>query len=200
VNARVIDDFRNKILNDEKYHKLRRDFHENYEWLEAYWGLQFGNNGFEQFCKEYGTFFWSLTPIREFARNFAFIECVGSSNNPNYEQTQEIAKATMFLRYQAGLTTMEGKILECSDIKCRDYKLHQGLCNKKNSNNWGKGDPAAFRAVMYIIRQIRNNLFHGNKLELEKKQYERNKELIKNAEAITRLLLDNLKDAEKNRN
>jgi len=51
---------------------------------------------------------------------------------------------------------------------------------------------------MCIIRQIRNNLFHGNKLQIENKQYNRNKKLVQVAASITNVILDNLKNAELN--
>ena len=50
--------------------------------------------------------------------------------------------------------------------------------------------------MMYIVRQIRNNLFHGRKLELRHRQYERNKCLVMTAEKITALLLEHLVEAE----
>ena len=61
------------------------------------------------------------------------------------------------------------------------------------------GEHAAFKALMYIVRQIRNNLFHGNKLEIKEDQYQRNKKLVQTAASITKVILDNLKNAEDNR-
>lgn len=196
MNANRINEFRRKIAQDKKYHELRRDFHENYEWLEAYWCDKFGS--LDRFCKEYGSYFWSLTQIRDLAKKFAFDECVGSSKNPSYEQKQKIAKATMYLRYKVGFTNSEGKIPNCSTIECRQHKSSKGWCNKAYANQWTGGDHAAFKALMYIVRQIRNNLFHGNKLEIEEYQYNRNKKLVQVAASITKVILDNLKNAEDN--
>lgn len=53
-----------------------------------------------------------------------------------------------------------------------------------------------FRAMMLLVRQIRNNLFHGKKMELtDRENYERNKTLIRIAARITTLILDNLEEA-----
>ncbi len=50
-----------------------------------------------------------------------------------------------------------------------------------------------FRALMIIVRQIRNNMFHGKKLEvIDEIQYRRNKELIAFSAEATGLILDNL--------
>ncbi|MFZ5821221.1 MAG: hypothetical protein ACOYYJ_15100 [Chloroflexota bacterium] len=50
-----------------------------------------------------------------------------------------------------------------------------------------------FKALMVIVRQIRNNMFHGKKMEVTNEvQYRRNKELIKFASKVTGLILDNL--------
>lgn len=50
-----------------------------------------------------------------------------------------------------------------------------------------------FRALMIIVRQIRNNMFHGKKMDIvDETQYQRNKELVRFAAEITGLILDNL--------
>lgn len=50
-----------------------------------------------------------------------------------------------------------------------------------------------FRALMIIVRQVRNNMFHGKKMEIvDEIQYQRNKDLITFAAEITGLILDNL--------
>lgn len=203
MNADIINEFRRKIADDKEYHRSRQDFHENYEWLEAYWRGKFRSpdkfRSLGKFCEEYGPYFWSLKKIQDLAKEFAFDECVGNSDNPSYEQKQDIAKATMYLRYNAGFTTSEGTIPDCSTIGCRNKKSSKGWCNETYANQWTIGDHAAFMALMYIVRQIRNNLFHGNKLEIEEDQYMRNKKLVQTAASITKVILDNLKNAEDNR-
>lgn len=54
-----INDFRRKLAEDCCYTKYRREFHENYEWIEAY---SRGNSmTCDAFCKKYGSYFWSLS-------------------------------------------------------------------------------------------------------------------------------------------
>ncbi len=54
-----------------------------------------------------------------------------------------------------------------------------------------------FTAMMILVRQIRNNLFHGKKMELyEPEVYKRNKDLVRQGGEITSLLLENLEQAE----
>ncbi len=194
MDADFINDFRRRLTEDCCYNETRREFHENYEWIEAY--IRGNSMTFDAFCNKYGSFFWSLSRIQELATSFAFDECVGNSDTADYEQTQHIAKATMYLRYKAGLAISNGRIPDCSSIGCRGFKSSMGWCNEDYANRWTKGDHAAFMALMYIVRQIRNNLFHGNKFELLNPQYERNKKLIKTATEITKEILDNLVNAE----
>jgi hypothetical protein len=56
-----------------------------------------------------------------------------------------------------------------------------------------------FRAMIELVRQIRNNLFHGKKMELnELPVYERNKNLVQLGAEITNVLLNHLEEAERN--
>jgi len=59
-----------------------------------------------------------------------------------------------------------------------------------------EGDEELFNATMILIRQIRNNLFHGRKMEIsDHDAYERNKKLVHLARQITDILLDELEQA-----
>ena len=58
------------------------------------------------------------------------------------------------------------------------------------------GHQRPFKAMMVIVYQIRNNLFHGRKLELEEAQLQRNTGLIATARDIVFTLLDHLEEAE----
>lgn len=190
MDANLIQEFRRKIASDEEYRRSRRDFHENYEWMEAYWREKYRD--LDQFCRVCGPHFWSLEEARNSAREFASDECVGSSKNPSYEQTEEVAKATMYLRYRAGLFRAEDEIPDCSTIGCREYKSDYGWCNETMADQWTSGEHAAFKALMYIVRQIRNNMFHGRKLEIGSSQYDRNRRLVQIAATVTGAILDNL--------
>jgi hypothetical protein len=58
------------------------------------------------------------------------------------------------------------------------------------------GDKELFKATMILVRQIRNNLFHGKKMEIsDPEAYERNKKLVCLARKITDILLDDLEKA-----
>ena len=86
------------------------------------------------------------------------------------------------------------RIIDCRRVKCEFYDL----CIRNSTNRWINTDYAPFLALMFIIRQIRNNLFHDNKLQIENEQYDRNKKLVQVAALITNVILDNLKKAELN--
>lgn len=56
-----------------------------------------------------------------------------------------------------------------------------------------------FRAMMEMVRQIRNNLFHGKKMELNEPDiYQRNKELVRIGSEITTVVLDRLEESARN--
>ena len=75
-----------------------------------------------------------------------------------------------------------------------NYQPLQDVRDATNRLNQGLGTPSErFKDTMQIVRQIRNNLFHGRKMEWTiVDQYERNKRLVRLAGAITHLLLANL--------
>lgn len=55
-----------------------------------------------------------------------------------------------------------------------------------------------FLAMMRLVRQIRNNLFHGKKMELVQLEiYNRNKDLVRIGSEITSVLLEHLEQAER---
>ena len=68
---------------------------------------------------------------------------------------------------------------------------------KVTGKKWTK---SCFNALLTIIKQIRDNLFHGRKIELAPEQYNRNKELIGLSVELTTVILDNLENAEKETN
>jgi hypothetical protein len=182
------------IQADKEHHNDRRVLHENYEWLEHYWRYKYrnGDNSINDFIVEKGKFYWGLEIIRNFAREFASMECVGSNKNDRYAQTDEIARATMYLRYSCNLLNEETPT--CNLIKCRPHKIGENICIKENALLWKRSFDStfAFKALLYIVRQIRNNLFHGHKLSLEPEQFERNKILVRLSAQVTGILLDNL--------
>ncbi len=188
-----IEAFRQRLEKDPDYRELRRSFHEAYEWLEGYW-LQQGWD-LDRFCRSLGSYYWRLEGIRDAARRFAGLECVGNSRHVGEAQTEGIAAATMHLRYRAGLFDA-GAEPSCDSLACRPHKRRTGLCRPAAANHWENGATASFKALMHIVRQVRNNMFHGNKMNLEPVQFERDRRLVGLAANVTHNLLEGLGQAE----
>lgn len=181
MDANHLNLFREKLKLDSENATLRRQFHEQYEWIEAYWDERYKKNQLDRFSEEFGDFYWNLIELREIAHLFAMYPPVGSSTL-GFEPSLTIKRATYHLLYFSNV--LEEEFPEIGDQK----KL--GAEWKKNS----------FSAVLTIIKQIRDNLFHGKKMEIAELQYERNKELVGFGVNFTTLILDNLENAEKNMN
>ena len=173
--------FRDRLAADPENRKIRISLHENYELLESYWQRKFkGNNGEQIFCDRHQEFYWKFEEIRAIAKEFAQLAPVGNSKS-NFQPTENILKATYHLKYDAELFE-EGQIIVSQEERC-------------NANLWNQGR-TSFKAVFEIVKQIRNNLFHGRKIELDNLQYHRNQSLIELANRFTNLLLVELVNAE----
>ncbi|MBS1623500.1 MAG: hypothetical protein JST83_05740 [Bacteroidetes bacterium] len=186
-----------KIKSDKDYLNNRRVLHENYEWLEGFWRYRYnkGNSSIDNFITDTCHYYWATDEIKQLAREFASIECVGSNCEPDYTQNHEIAKATMYLRYYCNLFT--DHIPVCNGL-CRHHKIATAKCSQAQGQLWcrlNNDNKAAFKALMYIIRQIRNNLFHGHKMTLEQNQFNRDKILVALAARTTSFLFESLEHA-----
>jgi hypothetical protein len=183
-----------RIKSDPKYYNDRNAFHHNYELLESFWRERYSNddNAFNLFIKEFGEALWNYRGLQKLATQFASIECVGSSNYGHFIQTLEVAKATMYLRYNSALFKKNHP--KCNSIACRGYKIGTGHCTKINGRRFTRKDHpySSFAALMTIIRQVRNNLFHGSKFSMERDQFLRDKKLITLSAKATEQILDNL--------
>jgi len=191
----MLTDIITKIRSDNDHLTDRRILHENYEWLEHFWRKKYnnGDNSIDNFIDEKASFFWQIENIKNFARQFASIECVGSNKKDDYTQTEPVAQATMYLRFHCDL--FNGNVQHCDSIQCRHHKISVGLCTAENGRKWNNDDnnnKYAFKALMYIVRQIRNNLFHGHKMTLDQDQFNRDKVLVSLAAQTTLFLIDNL--------
>ena len=176
-----IRDFIDRLNVDLDNKEIRRRFHENYEWLESYWKRKFvGNNGNQQFCNNHGEFYWQIDDIKNIAKELMKLRPVGASNN-NFEPTPNILRATYFLKYRSSL-------FEDGEIESNENEIEQ-------ADYWTSD---SFNALFAIIKQIRDNLFHGRKIDLDINQYERNKDLVQICAKLTDLLLENLIEAEAN--
>jgi hypothetical protein len=202
--ADYVNQVRGQLFADDEYAEWVAQFGLNYSLVEALWTdiQELGN--IDRFCEKFAHYYWNIPAIKEMARRFTTIECVGSSRLNRYgnEQTEEIAQATSFLRHVTGLLS-KGEAINCDIIGCRHSKKEKLICNPKSAASWANrrdhvndADYASFKALLYIVRQIRNNLFHGNKFDLEREQKKRNIMLIKTASETMEIILDNLGEAE----
>jgi hypothetical protein len=191
--ARELQSFIEAVHQDEEYREARRNLHENYEWIEGY-SIQHQRIGdIERFINCFDDYYWRIDEFRDLAWNLASQGCVGKSND-NYNPTQEIMNATMYLLHRAGIGDEQQEVPGCSTMDCIKVRRNLELCDAdQRARDW---DGSGFKATMYIVRQIRNNLFHGRKIELRPRQYERNKRLIITGEHITALILEYLDEAE----
>lgn len=173
--------FKERLMSDEEYLKIRRNFYENYEWIESFWNQKFPNDKFDGFCRSLGSFFWEIDTINTKAKELTKKRTVGNNMNVDYNPSQNVINATAYLKCNLDLGEDEIEITEE---------------DRENARRWSDDRHSKFHALMTIIRQIRNNLFHGSKIDLESRQYQRNKELIQISVIITKLILESLTSAE----
>lgn len=67
--------------------------------------------------------------------------------------------------------------------------LRNDLLDEKNEHTFKNNQT---RALLYIIEQVRNNLTHDGKVELENNQFQRNEDLIKCCSRILECTVQNL--------
>ncbi|MBK7443113.1 MAG: hypothetical protein IPI65_16845 [Bacteroidetes bacterium] len=113
--------------------------------MEAYFSEKFDKNPFEKFCDTYSAFYWEFDVLREIARQFSSLNAVGNSIKNNIP-SQNIIQATYFLKYKCNLY--------------KNIEVDPVAAEIEETDKWNK---SPFEALLVIIRQIRNNLFHGKK-------------------------------------
>jgi len=178
MNANEIDSFRDRLSNDQDNLNVRRSFHEQYEWLEAFWQHRYGkSNHISRFAQEFESFYWVIPEIKALTAEFSAYTPVGSSSR-NFDPTNSVRQATFFLRHHCGLF---------------EYDFPDEGGEAELGSEW---DKSPFVAILTIVKQVRNNLFHGRKMDMQEDRYQRNKELVTMSSNITRLILDRLSDAE----
>lgn len=194
MRAQVLLDFIRALQHDEPHREARRDFHEGYEWIEGYSRQHPELGSMERFCNRFGDYYWRIGEFRDLAWELGRQGCVGNSLDDNYFPAPQVIRATMYLLHRTVIG--EGRdVNECSDMDCVRARYGLELCDvHQRAREWTGSE---FEAAMGIIRQIRNNLFHGRKLELMDRQYERNRQLVTTAARITTLLLDHLVEVER---
>jgi hypothetical protein len=132
-----------------------------------------------------------MNVVQELARQ----PCVGNGRK-SYEPSENVRIAFEALRRKFEID-VQGV---CQSEKCQQRK-NQGweLCSERGWENWpqkirdDKPEDAKYTllgATLTILYQIRNNLFHGSKLEIHDPQRERNRQLVEiSARIIERLLI-----------
>jgi len=175
-----------------KYKKKVSTFMMDYSLLEAYWKDSEELGNIDNFCKKYSTYYWNKNKIKKFAKTFASIECIGNSKINRYGRTpsDEIVQITKFLRNELNVSYNGNDILSSENRRLTDEQWKQ-----RRDNDIGI-EYTSFRGLMYIIRQIRNNLFHGNKFDLETEQQKRNRLLINTSIKTVKFILNHLSKAE----
>lgn len=172
--------FRDKLQKDQDNLSVRRKLHENYEWLESFWREKYnGENLIDQFSREFNDFYWELEDVREIARRFSSYPPVGNSKM-NFDPSESLKRATYYLRFHCELH--EEGFPELEDDE------------KSTGANWTK---SKLNALLTMTKQVRDNLFHGQKMQLAEDLYRRNKELVSMAAKVSDLILDNLEEAER---
>jgi hypothetical protein len=169
--------FRERLESDPDNLQARRTFHEHYEWLESFWLDKYKNNHIPKFAREYNSYYWTLPDLIKSTRILSAYPPIGSSKLLDFDPTPTIKKATFYLKYH-------------NDIFLPEYPEFE---NEKEIGSQWSATP--LEAILAILEQIRNNLFHGKKMDLEPEKYTRNKELIANAVELTTILLDKLEEA-----
>jgi hypothetical protein len=172
--------FREKLQKDNENLSARRKLHENYEWLESFWRKKYnGENLIDQFSREFEDFYWELEDFRDIARKFSSYPPVGNSKM-NFDPSEKLRRATYFLRHHCDLNEERFPDLEGDE--------------KKTGNKWAK---SKLNAVLTMTKQVRDNLFHGQKMQLRDELYKRNKKLVSMAVEVTEVILNNLEKAER---
>ena len=144
-----------------------------------------------KFGRDKNTLMWES--VREYANKLVLLECIGNGEGASKPQN-EVINATLCLRNFFGITPTS----VCPTCRKRL------TCSKTivSSGNAKRFD-IEFEALMRIVYQIRNNLFHGNKFALKSdegiliagddpEQAERNKKLICISNDILKQILVNL--------
>ncbi|GAA0890364.1 hypothetical protein GCM10009122_00420 [Fulvivirga kasyanovii] len=173
-----LNEFREKIAKDTEYNDCRERFRNNYEDIEAIIGDRRNliNNVAQ---KANQNKLWEQEGIKSAARKLCCLTPVGNKDR-GFEAGTNILRATYFLRHHTGLfDKWDGFLEDLDDVNEIEIGSH-----------WKGKDPIL--AVLTIVKQIRDNLFHGGKVQLENKVYERNKVLICLASEILDIVLKNI--------
>jgi len=123
--------------------------------------------GVMKFAEEHGDTLWEKGQIQAVPKELTEIECVGKGKGENPPHP-EVKSATVFLRTLLGIEHDRICLQVCREAKRRKCS---NLRFAKRADN-----PAS--ALLRIVYQIRCNLFHGDKLEYDGPEAQRNMSLV----------------------
>ena len=140
-------------------------------------------NGVIKFGREHGDPIWENGSLTGVAREIAEVECVGDGKGQTPPHV-EVISATVFLRTLLGIERVDdiGAPNEHARIclqVCREAKRRK--CSNLRFAKWAD-NPAS--ALLRIVYQIRCNLFHGDKLEYDGPEGQRNMSLVSRSSAV----------------
>lgn len=135
---------------------------------------------------------WDVVKDMDAVRDLAQQPCVGNGRD-DYEPSEWVRIASETLRREFQISAQE----VCGSEKCQWRKAPGWhLCSERAWGEWpqkpSRTDDAKYTplgATLTILYQIRNNLFHGSKLEIRGSQRKRNQLLVGLSAQITEGLL-----------
>ena len=173
-----LDQFRKKIACDIEYNNCRDRFRDNYEGMEAIIGDR--RNLIDKVSKKVNLEkLWERDDIKSAFRKLSSLTPVGNKDS-GFVPEINILRATYFLRHHMGLFDNWGGFPKDLDDP---NEIEIG-------SNWKSQNPVL--AILTIVKQIRDNLFHGGKIQIENEIYERNKILICIGAEILDILLKHI--------
>lgn len=179
MDGELIKFFIEKLKADKYHRSSRRSLHERYEWLEAYSRRIFrSRDPINEFASNFGGYYWQLQSIRFSSLKILELAPIGSSSM-NFAISPRISQATNYLKLS--IIPQEQRVIDLT------------IEEKSSARNW---DGDEFKAVFELIRQIRNNLFHGQKIDIDDQGFARNKQLTIRANNFLGILLANLEQAD----
>lgn len=142
----------------------------------------------------------NLENRRRFHENYEWLEGYWRDRWGNNGFNKFHEKLGVYYWYMIGFSNLANELANMGpigDSTKPNYEPNQNVIEATHKLWAAKvGDEELFNATMILIRQIRNNLFHGKKMEItDREAYGRNKRLVHLARQITDILLDGLERA-----
>ena len=176
----ALETIKNYIKHNAEYPRCYIDFFKNWSFINPLYNACSDKTDCEpcrviDFGAKNETILWNDS-IEQYTRDLVSLECVGDGKNNSHPDIF-VKTATLHLRRELYIDDV------CSH--CRKG------CNHSEVSDY---DFNKLDATMRILYQIRCNLFHGDKTELEGKQGDRNKELVDIGDKILNNIFQRLAD------